>query len=211
MRSNTVAEKISLIILSLAGWSGLVLQAGSMIGATAENGIGLGETMIRFFSYFTILTNILVALSVTIPLISGQSKATRFFSSYRVRTALLVYIVTVGFIYMQLLQKLWNPEGLSWLADRILHYFIPIGYLVFWVFVVPKEKIPFRKIFFWLIYPLIYVVLILIRGAVSGFYPYPFLNVDKHGYKQVIETAGMMTLLFLFLSCLFWLAGRFLK
>ncbi|MFZ5976285.1 MULTISPECIES: Pr6Pr family membrane protein [unclassified Hydrotalea] len=33
----------------------------------------------------------------------------------------------------------------------------------------------------WLIYPLLYLVYILIRGSFSGFYPYPFVNVLQIG------------------------------
>lgn len=211
MHTFKPSEKISMIILAIAGWFGIILQAVLMINSAIESGISILETVIKFFSFFTILTNILVALSVTIPLLYRESKAGRMFASYAVRTAILVYIVTVGIIYMKLLQKMWNPEGLDLLADRILHYFIPIGYLVFWVFFVEKKKVPLWKILQWLIYPLIYVVFILIRGYFSEFYPYPFLNVEHHGYAQVFINMGMMTVLFAVLSCLFWLAGKFLK
>lgn len=211
MRHYTVTEKTSMIILAVIGWFGLILQAILMISVTEETGLTTTETVIRFFSYFTILTNLLVTLSLTLPLVNRTSKLSRFFASYSTRTALLVYIITVGFIYMQILQKLWNPEGWSYIADRILHYFMPIAYLIFWIFAVPKKDLPFKKVFLWLIYPFIYLAFALTRGAVSGFYPYPFLDVQKHGFEQVLTNAGFITLIFVFLSCLFWLAGRFLK
>jgi hypothetical protein len=37
----------------------------------------------------------------------------------------------------------------------------------------------------WLIFPLAWIGLTLIRGAVDGWYPYPFLDPDAGGYRSV--------------------------
>jgi hypothetical protein len=45
----------------------------------------------------------------------------------------------------------------------------------------PKSRITLQQVWLWLIYPLIYLVYTLDRGAVVGFYPYPFLDPDRAG------------------------------
>ena len=39
----------------------------------------------------------------------------------------------------------------------------------------------------WLAYPGVYLVYILARGAVSGLYPYPFVDVNVLGYAGVLD------------------------
>jgi len=54
----------------------------------------------------------------------------------------------------------------------------------------------------WLIYPLAYLFYTLIHGAVSGFYPYPFVNVDKLGYGKALLNCLGVTVFFVVLSLL---------
>lgn len=81
------------------------------------------ETIIRFLSYFTILTNILVALFFTAHIMPGKRSMFWFFS--RSATAITVYITVVGLVYQVLLRRLWSPTGLQWVADELLHSVVP--------------------------------------------------------------------------------------
>ena len=58
----TPAERAFVVVGALMGWFAVGLQFYLVIVNRVES---LPETMIRFFSYFTILTNILVALYFT--------------------------------------------------------------------------------------------------------------------------------------------------
>ena len=49
----------------------------------------------------------------------------------------------------------------------------------------------------WLVYPLGYAVYSLIHGAVTGFYPYPFINVGELGYDKMFLNMGVLVLVFL--------------
>ena len=80
--------------------------------------VTLTEAAIRMLSFFTILTNILVALAMTLPWLAPESKLGVFFSRPSVRTAITCYIIVVSAVYYAILRKLWNPEGL---ADTIEH------------------------------------------------------------------------------------------
>jgi hypothetical protein len=89
----------------------------------------LPETLIRFFSFFTILTNTLVAVMfISLWLLPKY----HFFQSVRTQTAITVYILVVGLVYNIVLRFIWQPEGLQKLVDELLHTFIPLATFVFW-------------------------------------------------------------------------------
>jgi hypothetical protein len=49
----------------------------------------------------------------------------------------------------------------------------------------------------WLGYPLVYAAYSLIHGAVTGFYPYPFINVSNLGYDKLLINMAVLVLVFL--------------
>lgn len=186
------------------GWFAIISQ---YCLSTSEGGLISGT--ITYFGFFTILGNILVALAFTFPLFPGSSAGT-FFNRPGVRTAIGVYILVVGVIFYLLLRKLFHPTGLGYYVNILLHYVMPPLYLLDWAVFVPKSELTFRQIPLWLIFPLVYAVATLLHGAVSGYYPYPFLNVASNGYPVVFINIGRLTLLFVIVSAGFVAAGRLL-
>jgi hypothetical protein len=89
------------------------------------------------------------------------------------------------------------------LADNLLHSIIPVLYLIFWIFFVRKQSLQWKDIFPWLIYPLVYLVYVLIRGAYFGVYPYPFVDVVQLGYARVMLNSLGVTAMILLFSLLF--------
>jgi hypothetical protein len=161
------------------------------------------ETIIRFFSYFTILTNILVAFCFTNLLVKPNFAPARFFSKPTTVTAIAVYITVVGIVYNIILRFAWNPRGLQMVADELLHLVIPVLFILYWLIFAPKARLQWKNVFPWLIYPVLYILFILIRGALSGFYPYPFIDVKKLGYSKVVLNSSGLFIGFLLLSLLF--------
>jgi hypothetical protein len=62
---------------------------------------------------------------------------------------------------------------------------MPIVVVVDWLYQPAKSTLRFQQLGYWLIYPLVYLVYALIRGAIVGFYPYPFLDP-----RAGLHTAG---------------------
>jgi hypothetical protein len=87
--------------------------------------------VIAFFSYFTVETNILVALALTIFLL--QPQAERFLTGPSVTSALVVYVIVVGVVYERLLRHLWHPHGMRLFADMLLHDAVPFLYSLYWL------------------------------------------------------------------------------
>ena len=197
-----------LTIMIALGWFAIMAQFYLII----ENRIAsIPETVIRFFSFFTILTNILVALCCTVLLLNNNSKWRIFFSNKNTLTAIAVYITIVGVVYNLILRFLWKPEGLQWIVDELLHSVIPILFSILWLQFIPKGRLQMKSVFAWLLYPLVYLIFILIRGSFSGFYPYPFIDVINLGYNKVVVNSTGMLGAFLVISVLFVLIDRFKK
>jgi len=176
------------MVAAALGWFALILQYALIVKYKTDG--DLIAAAIRFISYFTLLSNILVALAMTLPWLAPDTRLGRFFLEPAARTAILAYIIIVAVIYHVILRKLWNPQGWEYVADTIEHVVAPTLYVVDWLLFVPKGTLKFRSAFMWLLFPLAYAVFSLIHGALTGFYPYPFIDETKLGYDEVLTNMG---------------------
>lgn len=179
---------------ALLGWFAVIAQLYLML---ANRNTSAGEAVMRFFSYFTILTNMLVATALTASLLKGRSSLGKFLTNPVSISAITVYIVIVGLIYNLMLRSLWKPEGLQYTVDELLHTFMPLLFLVYWIVFVPKHALRWKHAFPWLFYPFFYLAFVLIRGYNSGFYPYFFIDIDKLGYPKTLIYSFLLGLIFL--------------
>ena len=162
-------------VLALLTWAALALQF--YLSATTH----LPNLLVNFFSFFTILTNLLVAAVCT-----GLALRTRPHPTPGLQAATAVYITVVGLGYTLLLRHIWNPQGLQKLADTLLHDAVPILYVLLWLTLLrPRARLPWRAAATWLLWPAIYLIYSLVRGALTGWYPYPFLDPRTLGYPRV--------------------------
>jgi hypothetical protein len=201
---NEYVKTVWLALIAIAGFFALTTQFFFYLNRPSVSDI---ENIIRYFSYFTIQSNILVTVCTLSLLIKPHSKWGIFFSSAPVFTALTVYIIVVSLVYNLLLRSLYHLEGLEKFANNLLHVVIPVLFVAYWIIYLPKKQLKWN-VLPWLIYPLCYAVYILIRGAFSGYYPYPFLNVIKIGYPNVLLSMLFLLLLFLSLSLILVAAAK---
>jgi hypothetical protein len=164
---------------------GLVLQLCVVAANPAAHNGSLITTLINFFGFFTVLTNLLIAIGLTLALTAPATLPGAFFSRASVQAAMAAYIALVGGGYAWLLRPLWNPQGVQKLADVLLHDAVPVTYLAYWLIFAPKSKLGWRNLSAWVVYPVTYLVYTLVRGAHSAWYPYPFLDVRALGYRTV--------------------------
>ena len=198
-------KKITAIFFALLGWFAILAQYGLML----ENRVtSIGEATVRFFSFFTILTNILVAVYFTYQAMKRKSTAQNLLDKPGSLTAITIYITIVGLVYQVALRHIWDPTGLQRVVDELLHTIIPPCVLVFWYLYENKSALTWAQIPKWLIYPLVYLIFILIRGGASGFYPYPFMDVATLGLQTVLINAIVLILMFMVISALFVGIGK---
>lgn len=149
---------------------------------------GFGASTLTYLGYFTITTNILVALAFTAPVLGTKNKLRIFFDRPGVRAAIALYIFVVAVVYYAVLAKDHKPEGVSAIYNMGLHLIMPVLYIFDWLFLAKKDGLSFKSAPLWAIYPIVYGLFNLGRGYFTGFYPYPFLDVTKHGIGGVTLT-----------------------
>ncbi len=172
---------------------------------------GLASSTLAFFGFFTILTNILAALAFTAPFLPERNRVRRFFSIQEVRAAIALYILVVMVVYYALLAKIHNPVGLNAITNIGLHFLIPVLYIFDWLIFALKDKLSYRTLPWWVVYPVVYGGFNIIRGAMTGFYPYPFINVTELGWGMVFINMIGFTLIYLIGGAIFMGIGQFLN
>lgn len=180
-------------LMAIVGWCGLVIQLDLVLLARWTSGASLLGGLVNYFSFFTVLTNTLVAVVLTCVATRQPSKGRTFFLQPWVTSGITVSIIVVGVAYNLLLRQLWQPQGLQWLANELLHDVMPVLFTLYWWFCVPKGSLRVGHIGVWVLYPVLYFAYTLLRGHLLGVYPYPFIDVEKLGYAQAfINACGVL-------------------
>jgi hypothetical protein len=96
---------------------------------------------------------------------------------------------------------------LGW-VDFVLHKLFPVIVVLDWIVDPPTVHLAPRDAITWLVYPLIWTGLTLVRGAADGWYPYPFLDPANGGYGQVAVTAIAVTIGFFVISLVMIAVGN---
>jgi hypothetical protein len=193
----------------LLGLAALILQY--VLVLMGEAGPDPVRRTLNFFSYFTVLTNVLVALAFLAPTFFSQTPLGKFFARPTVRTAITIYIIIVSALVFFILRHLTNLQGLDFVADMLLHYVLPALFVFDWVFFVPKGSLKWQEMFGWLGYPIAYLAWTFIHGALSGFYPYPFLNTEVLGVGRVLLNELGLLILFFAVGMALIALGRFAR
>ena len=205
MGTQTSPGRLFIGLIALLAWFALFAQLYIHLTMLP---FPVKELIIRYFSYFTILSNLMVAISCTILFIGNGTGSGRFFHRQSVVAAITVYIVIVGAVYNLVLRSVWDPHGLQKVVDELFHTVNPILYLLMWIFQARKDQLIWKMVFPWLIYPIVYCIFILIRGHASGFYPYPFINVIELGMTKTLQNIGILSASFLAVSLLCIAVGK---
>jgi uncharacterized membrane protein YozB (DUF420 family) len=170
----------------------LVLQGSSVLDETKDPGTAVRT--FRYFLYFTIQSNIAVAW-VTYLLARGRASDTRFFRVLRLDAVL--GIAVTGVVHFVLLRPLLDLEGASYVADKLLHMVVPAVAVTGWLVFGPRGLVSRSDVPPALMWPVAWLMAILLHGAAADWYPYPFIDVIEHGYAVVLVNSIGVTVLFL--------------
>ncbi|WP_442254724.1 Pr6Pr family membrane protein [Stenotrophomonas pavanii] len=174
-------------LTALIAAASLLLQYLLLVrGAGA--GAGIGTVTLRFFSYFTILSNLAVCVGCVRLVRAGVLGTT-------VAAVLALCIGVTACVYVLALQGLWQPSGLQWWVDAGLHYAVPALYLLGWCWLLPHGALRWRALGTVLWVPLIYLGWAMWVAVVTGQAPYPFLELQRLGLAafllNVLRVAGV--------------------
>jgi hypothetical protein len=192
----------------------------ALVAACAATGVVLhylivlahdGEVMvrsIRFLSYFTILTNMLVA-ATAVGIAMGRGRLAALTGRPSWRAAVTLDILVVALVYHLLLRDVILPGAVGWTANALVHQIVPAAWTASWFAFPPHGAIDRTAPWRWLLYPLGFALWTLLHGAIGGWYPYPFMDAGRLGYATALANMLGIGALFLGLGyVLRWLDGR---
>lgn len=196
------------VLLALAAIGGVVIEVRNALREGPGDAGTMTERLTRLFSYFTIQSNLLVAAASIVraarPLGAGR------FAAVLHLDALLCISVT-GVVYHTVLTDAaatLAPSGQ--LANLLLHTVTPIGAWLVWLLVGPRPRFRAVTVAWSVVYPLAWIAYTFVRGAVTGWYPYPFLDASALGLAVAARNTALVAVGFLALALLARLLERVL-
>jgi len=165
-------SRCSAALIALASAAALAAQVVASAGHYGD--LSLWAVMWRLLRYFTILTNLIVCGTFLRAAATGRGPGPTWVGG------VVVWIVVVGVVNYTLLLRSYT--GLQFWADIGLHAVVPVAVLLWWLIWGERGQ-TWRAALLWLIWPLVYVVYALIRGGISGRYPYDFIDPGVIGWS----------------------------
>ncbi|MDQ6524609.1 Pr6Pr family membrane protein [Nocardioides sp. LHD-245] len=195
----TAAITVAALLLQLV----LVLQGGRVLDEAEPPGLGL--RLARFVAYFTIQSNLLVAVATTMLARDPFRDGPAFRA---LRLAATVGITVTGLVHFFLLRPLLDLHGADWLADKMLHMVVPLVAVVGWFALGPRPRIDGRAIAVALGWPIAWLAATLGVATATRWVPYPFLDFREEGWGSVVVVCVGITALFAALIAGFRYADR---
>jgi hypothetical protein len=186
-------------VVAGTAWTGLGVQFVATYSAT-PSAVATVWILLRFF---TVTTNLGMALLFT-GLALGIPAARR----PRAIGCAVLCMLLVGITYHFLLRGLLELSGGARLADTLLHVVTPIMVPLYWLVFTPKGYTSRRDPLIWAVYPTLYLPYALGRGLAGDIYAYPFINVSKLGWSQVMVNSVALAVAFVAAGYLLVLLDR---
>ena len=195
------------VVVSLAVQLVLLLGSGTDANTgDSQAAVPVATRLVRLVSYFTIESNLFVlATSLTLALDPRRDGPV-----WRVlRLDALLGITVTGLVYWTLLAPVVDLHGAALAAGLGFHLVSPVGAVVAWLAFGPRPRITWSTVRWAFVWPLAWVAWTFLHGAVTGWYPYPFLDVTVIGSARALVGVGVVLVLGVALLLLLrWLDRR---
>ncbi len=163
----------------------------------------------NFIFYFTNLSNLLgaaVMLTGGLALLRGRPGVPDL-----LRGASALYLIITGLVFWTLLSNTINAQTIVWQND-VVHGVMPVALVLDWLLLPPKARIALGRASSWLVFPLAYLAVSLLRGPMVGWYPYDFLDPrEPGGYAHVTTWSVIVTAVFVVFTLALVAAGNRLR
>ena len=196
-----MARLIALIRIA-AATLGLV----AIVATFAETASRVPINPFNFFGFFTIQSNILwlIVIAVTgIVVLRGRTQSGFLLLARGCTTA---YMIIVGVLYNALLAGQEGGVALDW-ANNVVHVILPLYAVIDWVLFADRPPLAWKRLAVSLIYPMMWAVVVLIRGATDGWFPYPFLD-PATGYGLVFTYVLVIIVVTVITATIVWALSR---
>lgn len=202
LKSTTIT--IYRFILCVVGWSFIFVRFLLII----TGGGNVIESFSNSVSYYTFQSNLMVVLWLTLALFYKNRDSRPKFLASSVRGAITLYITFTFIIFATVIAPYYHPTGLALYTNYVSHYFLPIAFIIDWLFTEMEFEYEWKYIIYWLIYPLFYSIYTLIRGYFTGFYPYPFFDLNSISILRLIINIIIWVILNLLLGFIYIYVNR---
>ncbi|APT85484.1 Pr6Pr family membrane protein [Corynebacterium aquilae] len=163
-----------------------------------------GSKLVAEYSYFTLWSAIIGTAVAGFYALGHGTRSSAWAKALRLDAAMM--LIVTGLVYNLIIADGSPHLGLQAYTNTINHELLPIAMPVLWVLSMPlrtQRDITWPTIGRALIIPTIWVGYCLIRGTMTGFYPYDFLNVTTLGYAVALRNiAGVYALFFVLVAIL---------
>lgn len=141
----------------------------------------------EYFSYFTIQSGL---INIVVLLVGGamalrMRRDTVLYTAVRMST--VAYAIVTAGVYNLLLRGVPYEgfQGLQW-PNEVLHVWVPIVIVLDWLLSPGRPALPWSALRIPIIYPVLWLVFTLLRGAFTATYPYPFIDPATAGWGSVV-------------------------
>jgi hypothetical protein len=168
MKSINLSSRTILIYrIIFAGLSWFTLITSAIIYTVSTGSI---LEWFNSFKAFTMQTNLLVTIWFTLAILSYNNTEILDKITRPLKGAFTMYITITFVVFAILLSPFYQPTGYAAFSNIVLHYITPIAFIVDWVFTENKIRYRWNYLIYWIIYPLCYIIFIIIHGAFTGSY-----------------------------------------
>ena len=179
-----------------------------LFGPHAPGMAGALTRFIDLFGYFTIWSNALVAITITMLFINSRRTDHRF---KWLRSTSLLMITMTGVLYHLLIAPTANPQSWNIYTNLFQHYITPIFTILVWLLIGPRNFFNFKMTVSVFMIPTAYLAYTFGRGAIIDRYPYGFFDVIEYGYLSVSITLIFIYIAGYILALLFFALDRALS
>jgi len=184
--------------------AGLIVLLALITQITDQISVGRFQPT-QYFAFFTIQTamiNIVVMIAGGIMAFQLE-RDTQLYTA--IRASVFSYALVTAVVYNVLLRDIPNDDGYvgpAW-PNESLHVWIPIYLALDWLLSPGRMRIAWSTMWLAVSFPLIWVGVTLLRGAATGWYPYPFLEPDgPNGVLGVVIYVAAISVFIIVLATL---------
>lgn len=178
-----------------------VSPSASLYGGHAEGWPGAFNRIVDLLSYFTIWSQIVVGVIMTL-LFLNPARDGKAFRVFRIDSVLMITVT--GIVYNILIGPKFPPQGLNVYSSFLEHTLTPLLTVVIFVVAGPRGWFTRKSVLVGLYLPIAYIFYALLRGAIIHQYPYDFMDVVTYGYVSVIITVLVILVAALLMLVGFW-------
>ncbi|WP_328495561.1 Pr6Pr family membrane protein [Streptomyces sp. NBC_00414] len=181
-----------------------------LVALTAAAGVALDLLLgdpIRVLSYSTILSGVLVTAVFTVS--AWRAWKARHPLRPSVTACTLLYAVGTGLVYHLILADDASPFSMTgdavaltgWHAvtNQLLHTVVPVAVALDWLLLTRPGALRLHSAATWMILPIAYLAYTVTRGLLlppgtPARFRYPFLDVSRHGFVEVLGNVTIVGL-----------------